>query len=62
MSLWQSAEALRHRVAACLGAVLKWHLWAEEGIVARYDGCGWSDSSERQMFDDIATQGGRRAI
>jgi hypothetical protein len=58
MSVWQSVDELRHRV----GAILKRHLRAEGDIVARYDGCGWNDSTERQMFDDIAAQGGRRAI
>jgi hypothetical protein len=58
MSVWQSAQELRHRA----GAILKRHLWAEDDIVARYEGCGWNDSTERQISDDIATQGRRRAI
>jgi hypothetical protein len=57
-SVWQRAEDLRHRVAG----ILKRQLWAENDIVARYHGCGWNDSTERQMFDDIATPGRKRAI
>ena len=63
MSVWQGAEAPQHnRAAAFLTAILKRLPWAQGAIVARFDGCGWNDSTERQIFDDIATRHGRSAI
>ena len=42
------------QLVAFFTRALRLHLRYEDDIASRYAGCGWSDTTERQMVDDIA--------
>jgi hypothetical protein len=51
------------RLATLFPAVLNRLASAHDDRVAnRYAGCAWNDTTERQIFDDIAIRHGRHAI